>query len=160
MAGEICEPASAPAADMPAYEAFLRAVAGAARAAAVSPAPVLQLFVDTCAGLGVARAGDLDDERRSVWAALPSPRFRCVMLVDTSCEDPCDWATIVASAARLRWVAMVTVWCSFSYVLLYTNGLEKPTTLHHFMWQLKNSLISKIANHYNKSRKLLSSRLL
>ena len=43
-------------------------------------------------------APELLSAYRDHWASLPGPKFRCAMLVDGACEEPCDWSRAVECA--------------------------------------------------------------
>ena len=85
-------------ADVAAYEAFVQSDARIVDCDRLHPASLLQLFVDACAGQNVPRAEDLDEARRCVWGSLQGVRFRCEMLVHTTCDDPCDWHMVTGVA--------------------------------------------------------------
>ena len=55
-------------------------------------------FVRACGAQGVAVGTELQTLVDDNWEALGGPQFRCSMLVDTTCADPCDWALVECSS--------------------------------------------------------------
>ena len=59
------------------------------------PRALLQRFIDVCWSLGYQPELELYTRNEEHWNALPGPVFRCDMLVDTTCEEQCDWERLV-----------------------------------------------------------------
>ena len=51
----------------------------------------LQRFIDVCCSTEKQPADELFSYRNELWNAFEGPTFRCDMLVDTTCENECDW---------------------------------------------------------------------
>ena len=94
--------------------AFLRAVHDSHGQA------LLMYFVRFCENNAVVVEDDLENRLSESWAALGGPRFRCSMLVDTSCAEPCDWRQMVDVAHS---VADITP-MSYESILIHDAGSE------------------------------------
>ena len=60
------------------------------------PRALLQRFIDVCWSLNYQPELELYTRSDEQWNALPGPVFRCDMLVDTSCDEQCDWDRLVS----------------------------------------------------------------
>ena len=59
------------------------------------PRALLQRFIDVCWSVQKQPCHELYSRNDDMWNALGGPMFRCDMLVDTTCDEQCDWQRLV-----------------------------------------------------------------
>ena len=62
----------------------------------------LLVFERCCLRRGLELAGDLQVELHALRERVRGIRFLCCMLVDTRCEEPCDWWRVRREAHDFR----------------------------------------------------------
>ena len=73
------------------YEAFCESSPELEELAAQYPRACLQGFIDACFTSSKQPGDELFAYKSDLWNAFSGPVFRCDMLVDTTCDDQCDW---------------------------------------------------------------------
>ena len=81
-----------------AYDEFRASSENFADIARRFPRTLLQRFIDVCWSTQKQPGHELYSRSDELWNELGGPKFKCDMLVDTTCNDQCDWQRLVRAS--------------------------------------------------------------